>query len=230
MEYSPRSYLVDTERDSILRRNRQQLKFLHSHSAVVHNGGGVRSTDPVPHNVVITRGEEEILREQQEAAVDPQEQERTLQVLEESVESVPNLNKPNAPLPATSLTHCPTPPYLLLSYSPLPTCTYYYTTYLLLYYPTPPYYTTLTHYPTQPLSTTNALLPPYPLPYPIPPLLTTLPTTLLCTTSPYPYPLPYPPPPPLRTTSRIHYPISCTYFIFTSNLPFPLFAYPLPVP
>ncbi|KAL5500080.1 hypothetical protein EMCRGX_G011580 [Ephydatia muelleri] len=69
-EYSPRSYLVDTER------------------AVVHNGGGVSSTDPVPHNVVILRDEEETPREQQEAAVDPQEQERTLQVPEEeSVES-----------------------------------------------------------------------------------------------------------------------------------------------
>ena len=90
-EYSPRSYLVDTER-GILRRNRRQLKFLpvekdHSHSAVVHNGGGVSSTDPVPHNVVILRDEEETPREQQEAAVDPQEQERTLQVPEESVES-----------------------------------------------------------------------------------------------------------------------------------------------
>ena len=90
-EYSPRSYLVDTER-GILRRNRRQLKFLpgvkdHSHSAIVHNGGGVSSTDPVPHNVVILRDEEETPREQQEAAVDPQEQERTLQVPEESVES-----------------------------------------------------------------------------------------------------------------------------------------------
>ncbi|KAL5491281.1 hypothetical protein EMCRGX_G016538 [Ephydatia muelleri] len=90
-EYSPRSYLVDTER-GILRRNRRQLKFLpgekdRSHSAVVHNGGGVSSTDPVPHNVVILRDEEETPREQQEAAVDPQELERTLQVPEESVES-----------------------------------------------------------------------------------------------------------------------------------------------
>eukprot|EP00731_Ephydatia_muelleri_P013230 Em0007g540a len=90
-EYSPRSYLVDTER-GILRRNRRQLKFLpgvkdHSHSAIVHNGGGVSSTDPVPHNVVILRDEGETPREQQEAAVDPQEQERTLQVPEESVES-----------------------------------------------------------------------------------------------------------------------------------------------
>eukprot|EP00731_Ephydatia_muelleri_P000002 Em0001g2a len=91
-EYSPRSYLVDTER-GILRRNRRQLKFLpgekdRSHSAVVHNGGGVSSTDPVPHNVVILRDEEETPSEQQEAAVDPQEQERTLQVPEEeSVES-----------------------------------------------------------------------------------------------------------------------------------------------
>eukprot|EP00731_Ephydatia_muelleri_P017556 Em0010g654a len=68
-EYSPRSYLVDTER------------------AIVHNGGGVSSTDPVPHNVFILRDEEETPREQQEAAVDPQEQERTLQVPEESVES-----------------------------------------------------------------------------------------------------------------------------------------------
>ena len=68
-EYSPRSYLVDTER-GILRRNRRQLKFLlgvkdHSHSAIVHNGGGVSSTDPVPHNVVILRDEEETPREQQ---------------------------------------------------------------------------------------------------------------------------------------------------------------------
>eukprot|EP00731_Ephydatia_muelleri_P036140 Em0205g3a len=77
---------------SILQRNRRQLKFIpgekvHSHSAVVHNGGGVSSTDPVPHNVVILRDGEEKPREQQEAAVDPQEQERTLQVPEESVES-----------------------------------------------------------------------------------------------------------------------------------------------
>ena len=85
-EYSPRSYLVDTERGT-LRRNRRQLKFLpgekdHSHSAIVYYGGGVSSTDPVPHNVV---DEEETPREQQEAAVDPQEQERTLQVPEEAV-------------------------------------------------------------------------------------------------------------------------------------------------
>ena len=83
--------MVETERGT-LRRNRRQLKFLpgekdHSHSAVVHNGGGVSSTDPVPHNVVILRDEEETPREQQEAAIDPQEQERTLQVPEESVES-----------------------------------------------------------------------------------------------------------------------------------------------
>ena len=50
-EYSPRSYLVETERGT-LRRNRRQLKFLpgekdHSHSAVVHNGGGVSSADPM---------------------------------------------------------------------------------------------------------------------------------------------------------------------------------------
>ena len=97
----------------------------------------MHSTDPVSHNVVIPRGEEETLREQQEAAVDPQEQESTLQVPEESVESVLNLNNPNAPLPATSLTHCPTPLYLLLPYSPylhVPTTilpTYYYTILLL---------------------------------------------------------------------------------------------------
>ena len=109
------------------------------------------STDPVPHNIVISQGEEETLREQQEAAVDPQEQERTLQVPEESVEShvrekavepqvqghesegqyqykVPNLNNPNAYVSHkqldlvqttvihTSLTHYPTPPFLLLPY------------------------------------------------------------------------------------------------------------------
>ena len=90
-EYSPRSYLVETERGT-LRRNRRQLKFLpgekdHSHSAVVHHGGGVSSADPVPHNVVILRDEEETPREQQEAAIDPQEHVRTLQVPEESVES-----------------------------------------------------------------------------------------------------------------------------------------------
>ena len=76
-EYSPRSYLVDTE-GGIQRRNRRQLKFNpgekdHSHSAIVHNSGGVSSSDPVPHNVVILRDEEETPREQQEAAVDPQE-------------------------------------------------------------------------------------------------------------------------------------------------------------
>ena len=93
-EYSPRSYLVETERGT-LRRNRRQLKFLpgekgHSHSAVVHHGGGVSSADPVPHNVVILRDEEETPREQQEAAIDPQEQERTLQVPEESTDPVPH--------------------------------------------------------------------------------------------------------------------------------------------
>ena len=41
----------------------------------------------MPHNVVILPDEEETPREQQEAAVDPQEQERALQVPEESVES-----------------------------------------------------------------------------------------------------------------------------------------------
>ena len=44
-------------------------------------------TDPVPHNVVIRQDEEETLREQQEAAVDPQEQERALQEPEEAVKS-----------------------------------------------------------------------------------------------------------------------------------------------
>ena len=72
------------------------------------------SNDPVPHNVV---DEEETPREQQEAAVDPQEQKRTLQVPEEAVgqqeldgvvepqvqghesegrNEAPNLNNPNA--------------------------------------------------------------------------------------------------------------------------------------
>eukprot|EP00731_Ephydatia_muelleri_P009037 Em0004g1375a len=52
-----------------------------------HASRSLQQLMPVPHNVVILRDEEETRREQQEAAVDPQEQERTLQVPEESVES-----------------------------------------------------------------------------------------------------------------------------------------------
>ena len=69
-EYSPRSYLVDTER-GILWRNRRQLKFLPGKKDQCHSDGGdVNSTDPVPHNVVIPHDEEGTPREQPEVATD----------------------------------------------------------------------------------------------------------------------------------------------------------------